>query len=132
MNSLMYSSTMGRRPVIAAPTAAPISAVSEMGVMRTRFLPNFFRNGSRSVMAMFWPKKMTLESRCISSAMAVAIASANIISRATVLLLCVNVLHGVLGGGERAGQSKLHGVFHLRPRGVFDVLGAGLGKRSVC
>jgi hypothetical protein len=31
MNSLIQSSTMGRNPVTAAPTAIPISAVSEMG-----------------------------------------------------------------------------------------------------
>ena len=53
MNSLIQSSTIGRNPVTAAPTAMPISAVSEMGAMRTRFLPNIFSMGSRSVMAMF-------------------------------------------------------------------------------
>jgi hypothetical protein len=39
-----------------APTAMPISAVSEIGVTRTRSPPNAFRNGSSSVVAMFWPK----------------------------------------------------------------------------
>ena len=55
MNSLIQSSTMGRSPVIAAPMAIPISAVSEMGAIRTRLRPNAFSMGSRSVIAMFWP-----------------------------------------------------------------------------
>ena len=34
-------SAIGRRPVIAAPMAAPRIACSEIGVSRTRFGPNF-------------------------------------------------------------------------------------------
>jgi hypothetical protein len=40
MNSAMYSSTTGRYPASAAPAAIPISAVSEIGVARTRSGPN--------------------------------------------------------------------------------------------
>ena len=55
MNSLIHNSTIGRSPVMAAPTATPISAVSEMGAIRTRFLPNLLKKGSRSVIARFCP-----------------------------------------------------------------------------
>jgi hypothetical protein len=56
MNSAMYSSTTGRKPESAAPIAMPISAVSEIGVTRTRSRPNASTNGSFSVVAMFCPK----------------------------------------------------------------------------
>ena len=36
--------------------AMPISAVSEIGVTRTRSLPKASTKGSFSVVAMFWPK----------------------------------------------------------------------------
>ena len=53
-------------PAIAAPTAIPISAVSEIGVTRTRSLPKALRNSSFSVVARFCPKYRTLSSRAIS------------------------------------------------------------------
>jgi len=53
MNSLIHSSTIGRKPVIAAPIAMPSSAVSEIGVIRMRSFPNIFSIGSRSVIPMF-------------------------------------------------------------------------------
>ena len=40
VKSMNWISTMGRMPVIAAPTPAPIRAASEMGVSRTRSGPN--------------------------------------------------------------------------------------------
>ena len=40
MKSMKVKSTIGRRPVIAAPTAAPAIAASEIGVSLTRFSPN--------------------------------------------------------------------------------------------
>ena len=52
----MYSWTTGRKPANAAPTAIPISAVSEIGVTRTRSPPNAFTYGSSSVSPRFCPK----------------------------------------------------------------------------
>ena len=75
MNSAMYSSTTGRYPASAAPTAMPISAVSEIGVTRTRSPPNALRNSSFSVVAMFCPKYSTRASRAISWLMASLIAA---------------------------------------------------------
>jgi hypothetical protein len=40
MKSMNMTSTTGRRPLRAAPIAAPTMAVSLMGVSRTRSLPN--------------------------------------------------------------------------------------------
>src|SRR5271154_2048693 len=98
---------------------------------------------------------MTLKSRAISSPIAVAIASANIISRAIDRLprkvppaslpasceqqsqltpysttdhiaksvrripSSKNVINSILRGRQRTSQSKLHSVFHLRPRSIF-------------
>ena len=55
--------------------AMPISAVSEIGVTRTRSLPKASTKGSFSVVAMFWPKYRTLSSRSISRWMASLIAA---------------------------------------------------------
>jgi hypothetical protein len=41
VKSIHMISTMGRRPVIAAPTAAPSMAVSLIGVSNTRSRPEF-------------------------------------------------------------------------------------------
>jgi hypothetical protein len=40
MKSPYMISATGRMPCIAAPIAAPASAISEIGVLRTRSLPN--------------------------------------------------------------------------------------------
>ena len=40
--SAYISSTQGRRPASAAPKPTPMMAVSEMGVLWTRKLPNFY------------------------------------------------------------------------------------------
>jgi hypothetical protein len=73
----MISAT-GRRPAMAAPIAAPAIAVSEIGVLRTRFLPN--RSARPSVVlntppdAMSSPSSTTRSSRAISCASAAATA----------------------------------------------------------
>src|SRR5260221_8637451 len=74
---------------------------------------------------------MTSESRVISSVMAVAIASAYIISRGiSPPLLSVDVFGGFFGSWERAGQGELNGFFQLRANGLLDALGGGLGQNS--
>ncbi len=73
-------SAIGRRPVIAAPIAAPMIACSEIGVLRTRFGPN--RSSSPTVAlntppasAMSSPRNTTRSSRSISCAIPAATAS---------------------------------------------------------
>ena len=73
-------STIGRRPVIAAPIAAPTIACSEIGVSLTRFAPN---SSSRPTVALNTPpaaatsspSSTTFGSRRISCAMPAATAS---------------------------------------------------------
>ena len=76
------TSTIGRRPVTAAPNAAPASASSEMGVSNTRAAPK--RSCSPGVTlntppgaATSSPKKMTDGSRSSSSAIASRMATRN-------------------------------------------------------
>ena len=78
--SLNMISAMGRRPVMAAPMAAPRMACSEMGASRTRSGPN--RSSRPTVVlntppapATSSPKKTTLGSLSISWAMPAATAS---------------------------------------------------------
>ena len=77
--SLNISSATGRRPVMAAPMAAPMIACSLMGVSRTRSGPN--RSSRPSVVlktppaaAMSSPSMTTEESRSISCAIPYATA----------------------------------------------------------
>src|ERR1700722_3323198 len=78
------SSTIGRSPVSAAPTPAPTSAFSEIGVSKTRSSPNCSLSPavSRKMPPKFAtssPYRMTERSRRISSAIASLMACAYVI-----------------------------------------------------
>ena len=82
MKSPNMISKTGRRPVTAAPNAAPARASSEIGVSKTRSSPK--RSCSSGVAmktppaaATSSPKKITDSSRAISSASASRIAARN-------------------------------------------------------
>src|SRR4029453_15235370 len=132
MNSAMYSSTTGRYPAIAAPIAIPISAVSEIGVTRTRSGPNAFRYGSSSWVAMFWPKWRTVWSRSISWWIASPIAAMYGSSRAISRLLSgVDVFDGFLGRREGAGEREVDRLLHLGPHALGDLVGLLGAQRPV-
>ena len=83
-------SAMGKRPVIAAPMAAPMMACSEMGVSRTRLGPK--RSNRPTVVlntppaaATSSPRKITRSSRSISCAIPAATASRYVNSATTSL-----------------------------------------------
>ena len=78
-------SMTGRIPIIAAPTAAPVNAISEIGVSRTRTGPNLSSSPSDvlntpSAAATSSPNRMTRSSLSISSDKAVTIACLNLIA----------------------------------------------------
>jgi len=58
--------TTGRKPLPAAPRPIPVKAASEIGVKRTRFVPNSFSRATARVVA----SAMMRSSRRISSAIA--------------------------------------------------------------
>ena len=75
---------------MAAPTAAPVNAISEIGVSRTRKGPNSFSKPSEvlkgpSAAATSSPMSITDGSARISSARAVAIAARTLITGMTLL-----------------------------------------------
>src|SRR5688572_10217747 len=79
-------STIGRTPVIAAPTARPVNPGSEIGVSITRFVPNSSTSPLTTLKgvpasATSSPSSTMRGSRRISSANASRIASPNPISR---------------------------------------------------
>ena len=70
-------STIGRSPVIAAPTPAPTKAASDIGTFRTRSGPNCSRNPPavpKRLERMSSPSRITRSSRTISSRWASQIA----------------------------------------------------------
>src|SRR5688500_8664926 len=83
--SLNISSAIGRRPVIAAPMAAPTIACSLIGVSRTRSGPNLSNRPSVSLKTppaapTSSPTRTTDSSRVISCAIPAAIAPRYVIS----------------------------------------------------
>ncbi len=69
---IVISSTIGRRPVMAAPTPMPTIVFSEIGVSRTRLSPNSSSSPCVTLNAplktpMSSPMMNTRSSRCISS-----------------------------------------------------------------
>src|SRR6266850_5237523 len=95
----------GRKPLPAAPSPMPVKADSEIGVMRTRWSPNF----CSSAVARRVASVNTRSSRCISSIMASSSAWRKLISRMLVLLLREHVDEQVLGIGVRAGLGEIDG-----------------------
>src|ERR1700723_3572020 len=117
MKSPNIISTMGRRPVIAAPTAIPVKPASEIGVSSTRSVPNSSTRPERTLKgvpasATSSPKMQTRESRRISSASASRTACPNVSSRETVS--GINVLFHFCYAGIRSGHGELDCLLHLR------------------
>jgi hypothetical protein len=80
VNDQLMNSTIGRRPIVAAPTASPEKAASEIGVSMTRSGPNWSSIPLDTLYApLYWatssPHRNTLGSRSISSVMAARRAS---------------------------------------------------------
>src|SRR6266536_62932 len=110
----MISAT-GRMPCIAAPIAAPASAISEIGVLRTRSAPNSSRRPCVTpieppISAMSSPMTKTSSSARIAAASASRTASRYDSSG-------IDVLEGVLGlrVGAVLGEldRRLHDAVHL-------------------
>src|SRR5438105_3427256 len=132
MKSPNMMSTTGRKPVIAAPTASPVKPASEIGVSRTRSLPNSSTRPESTLngvpaSATSSPMMQTLASRRISSASASRIACAKVSSRSAisgidVLLYFVDIRVGCCDG-------EIHGLFHFRFQLVMPVIEReGVGK----
>src|SRR4051794_34715933 len=90
MKSSYMTSATGRIPCIAAPIAAPASAISEIGVLRTRSLPNSSSNPCVTpieppISAMSSPMMKTSSSSRIAVASASRTASRYVISGIDVL-----------------------------------------------
>src|SRR2546422_4792563 len=108
-------STMGRMPVIAAPTAMPVKPASDIGVSRTRSVPNSSTKPVRTLntvpaSAISSPQMKTRESRRISSAIASRTASANVSSRVSGINVLVRLVWSRIGSSDR----KLHRLLHFR------------------
>src|SRR5262245_17837468 len=112
-------STIGRMPVIAAPTPRPVKPASEIGVSMIRSLPN---SSTRPVStlnvvpasATSSPMRTTRGSRRISSAMASLMASPNVSSRTAVAVSSIDVLIDLARVRIRRVHGKLHRAVHLR------------------
>src|SRR6202007_3229310 len=116
MKSPNMMSTTGRRPLMAAPTASPVKPASEMGVSRTRSLPNSSTKPERTLngvpaSATSSPKMQTRESRRISSARASRTACANVSSRSG-----IDVLFHLIDAGIGRCNAEFHSRFHLGAR----------------
>src|ERR1700688_3129737 len=132
MKSPNIISTMGRRPVIAAPTAMPVKPASEIGVSSTRSVPNSSTSPESTLKgvpasATSSPKMQTRESRRISSASASRTACAKVSSRG--MASGINVLLHFRYTGIRSGHGKLDRLLHLRLHlGVNQTELGGIGK----
>src|SRR6185503_3079671 len=112
-------STIGRMPVIAAPTPRPVKPASEIGVSMMRSLPN---SSTRPVStlnvvpasATSSPMRTTLGSRRISSAMASLMASPNVSSRTAVAVSSIDVLIDFVRVRIGRVHREFHGLVHLR------------------
>src|SRR5262245_6234714 len=112
-------STIGRMPVMAAPTPMPVKPASEIGVSMIRSLPNSSTNPVNTLKvvpasATSSPMRTTLGSRRISSAMASLMASPNVSSLRAVASSGIDVLVDLAGIGIGGVDGKLHGGIHLR------------------
>src|SRR5258705_6838589 len=118
MKSPNMMSTTGRNPVIAAPTASPVKPASEMGVSRTRSLPNSSTRPDSTLKgvpasATSSPMMQTLASRRISSASASRIACAKVSSR-SVAISGIDILLYFVDTRVGRCDSEIHGLLHFR------------------
>src|SRR5580704_750488 len=120
-------STIGRSPVIAAPTPRPVNPASEIGVSMTRSLPNSSTSPISTLnvvpaSATSSPIRTTVGSRRISSAIASLMASPNEISRAVVTSSGIDVFADParvrIGRVDRELHRGVHRRDELRLNGV--------------
>src|SRR5688572_7184403 len=109
-------STIGRMPVMAAPTPMPVKPASEIGVSMMRSLPNSSTSPVSTLKvvpasATSSPMRTTFGSRRISSAMASLIAAPKVISRTAVAVSSIDVLIDL-------ARVRIRGVHRERHRGV--------------
>src|ERR1035441_2875418 len=114
MKSPNMMSTTGRMPVMAAPTASPVKPASEMGVSRTRWVPNSSTRPESTLKgvpasATSSPRMQTVGSRRISSASASRMAWANVSSRTS----GIDVLIHLVRRWIRRRHRKFHGLLHF-------------------
>src|SRR6266496_1013474 len=117
MKSPNMMSTTGRMPVMAAPTARPVKPASEMGVSRTRSLPNSSTRPERTLKgvpasATSSPMMQTVGSRRISSASASRMACAKVSSRSAVS--GIDILVHLIGARVRRRHREFHRFLHCR------------------
>src|SRR5262245_52064942 len=108
-------STIGRMPVIAAPTAMPVNPASDIGVSNTRSVPNSSTSPVRTLntvpaSAMSSPQMKTRGSRRISSAIASRTASPNVSSRVSGINILVHLVWSWIGRSD----SRLNRFVHFR------------------
>src|SRR5215204_597513 len=111
-------STIGRMPVMAAPTPMPVNPASEIGVSMILSLPN---SSTRPVStlnvvpasATSSPIRTTQGSRRISSAIASLIASPKVSSRVAVAVSGIDVLVHLAGIRIRRVHGELHRRVHV-------------------
>src|SRR5678816_904173 len=111
-------STIGRMPVIAAPTPRPVKPASEIGVSMMRSLPNSSMRPVSTLnvvpaSATSSPMRTTVGSRRISSAIASLIASPNVNSRTAVAVSGIDVLVHLAGVRIRRVHGEVHGTVHF-------------------
>src|SRR4030095_9170683 len=118
-------STIGRMPVMAAPTPRPVHPGSEIGVWMIRSLPNSSTSPVNTLKvvpasATSSPMRTTFGSRRISSAIASLIASPKDSSRTAVASSGIDVLVHLAGIGIWRVDGKLHRSIHLRNQLFLD------------
>src|SRR2546428_11347397 len=117
MKSPNIMSTIGRSPVIAAPTATPVKPASEMGVSITRSVPNSSTSPDNTLKGVpasvtSSPRMHTRESRRISSASASRTVCAKLNSRAAASGIDILLHFG--GSLKMHGECQLVVDLHLR------------------
>src|SRR5437773_422304 len=131
-------STIGRSPVMAAPTPRPVKPASEMGVSMTRSRPNSCTSPPSTLNAVpasatSSPSRTTRGSRRISSAMASLTASPNVSSRAAEAVSAgsIHVLGRLLGVRIRRIDGPLHGAIHVGSQLRVDRIERSLAGNTV-
>src|SRR4029079_1614078 len=118
-------STIGRMPVIAAPTPRPVNPASEIGVSMMRSLPNSSTSPVSTLnvvpaSATSSPISTTSASRRISSAMASLIASPKDSSRTVVAVSSIDVLIDLVRIRVGRVDGKLHRRVHFLDQRFLD------------
>src|SRR5262245_31558881 len=111
-------STMGRIPVIAAPTAIPVKPGSEIGVSSTRSFPNSSTRPVRTLntvpaSAISSPQMKTRASRRISSAMASLTASPSVSSRVATIVSGIDIVIHLVRSRVRGIRRELNSPIDL-------------------